>query len=180
MEFKAGDRVRVLRLDDAKVDFYATLTDADLDIWELVNCSDYQYEGLAIYKETENGFGMSIEDYYVLAEDEEDTEAPEVQFSEEMWRQAGKNLRNFENAFNNKCDSEQRTTDPVNHPDHYNYGEIEIIDFIDQVSEHYNPVVAVHIANAIKYLSRAPHKNGKEDIEKARWYIERAYQKWSD
>ena len=68
MEFKEGDRVHVLRLDDAKVDFYATLTDADLDIWELVNCSDYQYEGLAIYKETENGFGMSIEDYYVLAE----------------------------------------------------------------------------------------------------------------
>ena len=77
-------------------------------------------------------------------------------------------------------EEEQHTTDPVNHPDHYNYGEIEIIDFIDQVSEHYNPVVAVHIANAIKYLSRAPHKNGKEDIEKARWYIERAYQKWSD
>ena len=77
-------------------------------------------------------------------------------------------------------DSGQHTTDNVNHPEHYNYGEIEIIDFIDQVSEHYNPVVAVHIANAIKYLSRAPHKNGKEDIEKARWYIERAYQKWSD
>ena len=77
-------------------------------------------------------------------------------------------------------EEEQHTTDPVNHPDHYNYGEIEIIDFIEQVTEHYNSDVAYHIGNAIKYLSRAPHKNGKEDIEKARWYIERAYQKWSD
>ncbi len=51
MEFKAGDRVHVTRLDGEKVDFYATLTDADLDIWELVNCTDFQYKGLAIYKE---------------------------------------------------------------------------------------------------------------------------------
>ena len=77
-------------------------------------------------------------------------------------------------------DSGQHTTDNVNHPDHYNYGEIEIIDFIEQVTEHYNSDVAYHIGNAIKYLARSPHKNGKEDIEKARWYIERAYQKWSD
>lgn len=77
-------------------------------------------------------------------------------------------------------DSGQHTTDPVNHPDHYNYGEIEIIDFIEQVTQHYNSDVAYHIGNAIKYLARSPHKNGKEDIEKARWYIERAYQKWSD
>ena len=77
-------------------------------------------------------------------------------------------------------DSGQHTTDNVNHPEHYNYGEIEIIDFIEQVTQHYNSVVAYHIGNAIKYLARSPHKNGKEDIEKARWYIERAYQKWSD
>ena len=77
-------------------------------------------------------------------------------------------------------EEEQHTTDPVNHPEHYNYGEIEIIDFIEQVTEHYNSDVAYHIGNAIKYLARSPHKNGKEDIEKARWYIERAYQKWSD
>ena len=68
--------------------------------------------------------------------------------------------------------------DTVNHPSHYNYGEIEVIDFIEQVTKHYNPNVAYHIGNAIKYLARSPHKNGKEDIDKARWYIERAFENW--
>lgn len=68
--------------------------------------------------------------------------------------------------------------DTVNHPSHYNYGDIEVINFIEQVTKHYNPNVAYHIGNAIKYLARSPHKNGKEDIEKARWYIERAFENW--
>ncbi len=68
--------------------------------------------------------------------------------------------------------------DTVNHPSHYNYGDIEVIDFIEQVTKHYNPNVAYHIGNAIKYLARSPHKNGKEDVDKARWYIERAFENW--
>lgn len=153
MKFKEGDRVRVLRLNTNEVDFYATLKDYnDGHPFILSDCSDGRFECCSVFKPNTGEVGLNRWDYYILAEDEEDTEEPVI----------------------------QHTTDPVNHPDHYNYGEIEIIDFIDQVSEHYNPVVAVHIANAIKYLSRAPHKNGKEDIEKARWYIERAYQKWSD
>ncbi|WP_347099611.1 DUF3310 domain-containing protein [Staphylococcus ureilyticus] len=68
--------------------------------------------------------------------------------------------------------------DNVNSPSHYNYGEIEVIDFIEQVTQHYNPNVAYHIGNAIKYLARSPHKNGKEDVAKAKWYIERAFENW--
>lgn len=70
------------------------------------------------------------------------------------------------------------TNDTVNHPSHYNYGEIEVIDFIEQVTQHYNANVAYHIGNAIKYLARSPHKNGKEDVAKAKWYIERAFENW--
>lgn len=73
---------------------------------------------------------------------------------------------------------QRKRKDTVNHPSHYNYGDIEVIDFIEQVTKHYNPNVAYHIGNAIKYLARSPHKNGKEDIEKARWYIERAFENW--
>lgn len=68
--------------------------------------------------------------------------------------------------------------DTVNYPSHYNYGDIETIDFIEQVTQHYNPNVAYHIGNAIKYLARSPHKNGKEDVAKAKWYIERAFENW--
>lgn len=73
---------------------------------------------------------------------------------------------------------QRKRNDTVNHPSHYNYGDIEVIDFIEQVTKHYNPNVAYHIGNAIKYLARSPHKNGKEDIQKAKWYIERAFENW--
>ncbi|MDW4424083.1 DUF3310 domain-containing protein [Staphylococcus saprophyticus] len=73
---------------------------------------------------------------------------------------------------------QRKRNDTVNHPSHYNYGDIEVIDFIEHVTKHYNPNVAYHIGNAIKYLARSPHKNGKEDIEKARWYIERVFENW--
>lgn len=77
----------------------------------------------------------------------------------------------------NKGDLKQHN-ETVNHPSHYNYGNIEVIDFIEQVTQHYNANVAYHIGNAIKYLARSPHKNGKEDIAKAKWYIERAFEQW--
>ena len=152
MEFKAGDRVHVLRLNGVKTDFHATLGSYDESRFLLTDCSMNLFNTFKIHKPNTEEYGLNAYSYYSLATDEEDTEAPVI----------------------------QRTTDNVNHPDHYNYGEIEIIDFIEQVTEHYNSDVAYHIGNAIKYLARSPHKNGKEDIEKARWYIERAYQKWSD
>ncbi|MCD8920921.1 DUF3310 domain-containing protein [Staphylococcus gallinarum] len=73
---------------------------------------------------------------------------------------------------------QRKRNDTVNHPSHYNYGEIEVIDFIEQVTQYYNANVAYHIGNAIKYLARSPHKNGKEDVAKAKWYIERAFENW--
>jgi len=74
---------------------------------------------------------------------------------------------------------QRKRKDNVNSPSHYNYGDIEVIDFIEQVTQHYNPNVAYHIGNAIKYLARSPHKNGKEDVDKARWYIESAFENWA-
>ncbi|RUN14879.1 hypothetical protein VSE1_05235 [Staphylococcus epidermidis] len=68
--------------------------------------------------------------------------------------------------------------DKVNHPTHYTYGDIEVIDFIEQVTKDYKPELAFAIGNAIKYISRANRKNGKEDLDKARWYLNRAFEKW--
>jgi hypothetical protein len=59
--------------------------------------------------------------------------------------------------------------DPVNHPAHYKIGGIETIDFIEAKGLTY------HLGNAVKYISRADHKgNRKQDLEKAKWYIDRA------
>lgn len=73
---------------------------------------------------------------------------------------------------------EMTLDDKVSHPTHYTYGEIEIIDFIEQVTRDYKPELAFAIGNAIKYISRANRKNGKEDLDKARWYLNRAFEKW--
>lgn len=81
--------------------------------------------------------------------------------------------------FTRKVDM-QEEQDVVNKPKHYTYGDIEVIDFIEQVTKDYKPELAFSIGNAIKYISRANHKNGKEDLDKARWYLNRAFAKWED
>lgn len=79
----------------------------------------------------------------------------------------------------NENEEPQKTLDDkVSHPSHYTYGDIEIIDFIEQVTRDYKPELAFAIGNAIKYISRANRKNGKEDLDKARWYLNRAFEKW--
>jgi len=58
--------------------------------------------------------------------------------------------------------------DPVNHPSHYTTGGIETIDFIEAKSLNYN------LGNAVKYITRADHKGNRlQDLQKAKWYLER-------
>lgn len=67
----------------------------------------------------------------------------------------------------------------VNHPNHYQ-GKIEVIDYIEEYSKNYPKALIFNFGNVIKYVSRAPRKNGKEDLEKARWYLDRMIEKWDE
>lgn len=58
-------------------------------------------------------------------------------------------------------------------PDHYRAGDIECIDAIKAATVNKTGIEAVCTANAIKYLWRYESKGGREDVAKARWYIER-------
>ena len=61
--------------------------------------------------------------------------------------------------------------DNVNHPEHYNKGDIECIDAIEAAVEDFASYCQ---GNALKYLYRHAYKgNPVEDLEKAIWYIER-------
>ena len=73
MEFKVGDRVRVLRFNGEDVDFYGTLKYVDKCIAILFDCTIKRNEGVAVFLPSDNSFGEDKEDYYILAEDEEDT-----------------------------------------------------------------------------------------------------------
>lgn len=86
MEFKAGDRVRVLRLNTNEVDFYATLKDYnDGHPFILSDCSDGRFECCSVFKPNTGEVGLNRWDYYVLATDEEDTEEPVIQRINDMY-----------------------------------------------------------------------------------------------
>ena len=61
-------------------------------------------------------------------------------------------------------------TNNVNHPSHYNKGNIECIDAM--VSAYGKDTVSDFcICNAFKYIWRYKYKNGIEDLKKAQWYL---------
>ena len=62
----------------------------------------------------------------------------------------------------------RRPFDTVNHPKHYNAhpSGVECITVVEHMG--------FNLGNAIKYIWRADEKgNAIEDLEKARWYVER-------
>lgn len=64
--------------------------------------------------------------------------------------------------------------DNVNHPAHYqSKSGLEAIDVIKAFTEDLVGIEAVCTGNALKYLCRWKHKNGVEDLKKAKWYIQR-------
>lgn len=67
-------------------------------------------------------------------------------------------------------ETEAPATDPVNRPAHYTDGKIEVIEFIEDKK------LGFCLGNAVKYIARAGKKDPTkeiEDLNKARWYIER-------
>ena len=70
----------------------------------------------------------------------------------------------------------ENSGDKVNHPSHYTQGKVECIDAIEAATVHKNGLDAVCTANIIKYIWRCEHKNGLEDLKKARWSLEKMIQ----
>lgn len=63
----------------------------------------------------------------------------------------------------------------VNHPSHYNMGRIEVISAIEDWG------LGFSLGNCVKYVARAGRKSPNpaieiEDLEKARWYLDRHIQ----
>lgn len=69
---------------------------------------------------------------------------------------------------------EQKNSDDVNHPSHYNSGGIEVIDAIEAWELDRN----FRLANVVKYVARHAKKSEDldvqiKDLEKARFYLDR-------
>ena len=66
-------------------------------------------------------------------------------------------------------------TDNVNKPTHYTFGKYECIDVITELcnTNKLQGIEGFLYGNVIKYLWRYKHKNGTEDLNKAKWYLQR-------
>lgn len=80
-----------------------------------------------------------------------------------------KKAEHFEDCKNNS----------VHQPNHYQFGQFTAAMIIELVGRTYKSApVFYHVGNALKYLMRAPRKNGLEDIKKAKQSIEFAIECW--
>lgn len=63
-------------------------------------------------------------------------------------------------------------SDNVNHPKHYTDGKIECIDYIrDKLTdEEFRGYIK---GNILKYITRERLKNKDEDLQKAKWYLDK-------
>lgn len=66
-----------------------------------------------------------------------------------------------------------KKVDLINHPPHYTTGNVEVIEMIEQIAEHYKGDDAYNIGCVVKYVARAPHKGSfVQDLQKAKWYLD--------
>jgi hypothetical protein len=102
-----------------------------------------------------NVYAVSYDDthLYVI---EEDLSAEDTRLSEEALAKLREILSGDDDL------------DMVNHPPHYNFGTIEVIDAIEDWNLPY------FLGNVVKYVARCDYK-GKplEDLEKAAFYLDR-------
>jgi predicted Ser/Thr protein kinase len=61
----------------------------------------------------------------------------------------------------------------INKPKHYTQGKIECIEAIEAATSGLSGIDAVYVGNIIKYVFRYKHKNGVEDLRKAKWYLDK-------
>lgn len=82
------------------------------------------------------------------------------------------NCINNVECINLNCMQKFDQHDVVNRPKHYNSGGIECIDAI-AASMTQEQFIGYLKGNVIKYNWRFEHKNGVEDLEKAKWYLDK-------
>lgn len=71
--------------------------------------------------------------------------------------------------------SDRDPYDPVSSPRHYVKGSLESIDVIEAfVPDAYS----FYMGNVMKYVQRHLDKNGKQDLEKAQWYLRKMIEDW--
>lgn len=70
-------------------------------------------------------------------------------------------------------EKDEKKSNSVNHSSHYNQGGMEVWDVIKAFTSNLSGAEAFYAGNAIKYILCWDKKNGIEDLEKAKIYIDK-------
>ncbi|EUZ69758.1 hypothetical protein O552_00841 [Staphylococcus sp. M0480] len=88
------------------------------------------------------------------------------------------NFEKVDEPFTRKVDM-QKEQDMVHEPPHYQFGKFSARMIIELVGKTYKSAsIFYHVGNALKYLMRAPRKNGLQDLKKAKQSVEFAIENW--
>lgn len=129
--------------------------------------------------QTDNGIHYNINNnnYFDLWSNSIEDKTESV--SEKSILKVGLGISKPATEYKQSNDLQQRKRNGQNtKPDYYQFDDFEMYEIVEAICKHYNPVVAAWIGQAIQYIGRAPRKNGKEDIGKARDMIEQAFKSW--
>lgn len=122
-----------------------------------------------------------VSEYYVKGKTYADGQAYYLWAEEfELYLKNGEEEDETPGTERKEASQPEPTQDAVNHPSHYTQGKFETIEIIEEIAQGYSDgYVAYCVGNAIKYLSRAPHKHAtaEEDLRKAVAYINFALEK---
>ena len=109
---------------------------------------------------------IEARDLFGPFDDDEDKVTPEMRST------ANETMKKITQAVKSK-EEDLVYIENVNHPTHYNTGEVECIDAIQSCMCGLNGFEGFCVGNAIKYLWRWKHKGGVDDLHKAHWYLVR-------
>lgn len=173
MKYNVGDKVRIKTWGEMEKEFGVDRAgDINTTPSFLADMDEYTGEILTIEKVEEN--------YYLMKEDDygwdwtDDMISYKVLETSVLYEEALKGT--YDNYIKNDVESVMGAYehyfdfDPVDKPSHYANKEIEVIDYIqDTLSD--EEFEGYCMGNVIKYVSRYKHKNGVEDLKKARYYL---------
>jgi hypothetical protein len=137
----------------------------------------YNGNPTATVNEVAKKFNTTYQIAYMVRKEMQNVKTPKAKPLTGKFKRIGlfssnKSILNPEITIEESVKPEEPKSDPVNHPAHYKVGGIETIDFIEAKALGY------HLGNAVKYITRADHKGNRlQDLQKAKWYIDRAIEK---
>lgn len=83
-------------------------------------------------------------------------------------------MKTYEKLLEKAEEGKKTEYDNVEHPKHYLECSLECFDIMRMMFGD-EAVMYFCVCNAYKYLHRHKNKNGWEDLQKARWYLEKAF-----